>query len=113
MKLLPMKSNGHADECMCDMCMALLNDDEPKSEVFGGSKTFRDFVNSVCNDYTPKEAYIYPKFAVLQFEWSTDRKRMMSYLEEHSSDRYTGVHFDDDNEYWAVLIDVTGEGPIE
>lgn len=112
MKALPMKTNGHADDCMCESCIALMQElHEPK--IFGQWHTFRDFVDGMCDFKTPKNAYIYPKFAVLQFEWASDRRVACEYLEEHSSDRYTGVHFEDDDEYWLVLIDVTGEVPEE
>jgi hypothetical protein len=103
-----MKSNGHAADCACIVCKG---DEEPK--VFGQWKSFRDFVDGMCDAFHPKNAYIYPKFACFEFEWASDRRKFVDYIEDGSADRYTGVHVDDDDDYWAVIIDVTGEVPNE
>jgi hypothetical protein len=106
---LKKNKNGHVEGCGCLVCKH-----EHKDEIgpFGQWSKFRDFVDAMCDQFKPKKVIIYPKFAVLKFDWTTDRKRMLDYLEDRSQDRYTGIYFEGD-EYDAVIIDVTEEGPTE
>lgn len=106
MKALPMKANGHGADCKCIVCK------DEELGPFGQWEKFRDFIDAMCSQFKPEDCWIYPKFSVMKFEWSTDRKRMLDYLEDRSADRYTGIYFDGD-EYDAVIIDVTEEGPTE
>jgi ribosomal protein S26 len=101
-----MRSNGHSDVCICLDCKELYGDKEPM--VYGQWKTFRDFVDAMSDTRDLETVYIYPKFAVLDFRWTADAKKMVNYLEDRSADRYTGIHFDQ-NSYNVVLIDVANK----
>lgn len=105
MKALPMNKNGHAQDCKCLTCKP----EEEEIGPFGQWDEFRDFVDGMCDLFKPKNAYIYPTFACLEFNWSTDRVRMENYLDDRSADRYTGIHFSSDDKYWLVVIDITEE----
>ena len=79
-------------------------------QKYGQWKTFRDFVDAMGDLFKPENLYIYEKFAVFDFRWTIDSKKMHDYLENRSAKCYTGIHFDQDS-YMMVTIDVAdGEG---
>jgi hypothetical protein len=87
---------------------------EKENVGYGVYKTFRDFVDGMADkkQLEPETIYIYekskPMFAVFNYKWTIDAKKMADYLEESSADCYTGVHFERDS-YLVVLIDVANK----
>jgi len=108
-----MRSNGHSDCCVCPACVKLVTEEkENEIMVYGKWKTFRDFVDGMCDMFDVEKAYIYPKFAVLDFRWTADAKKLHDYLEDRSATRYTGIHFDQ-NSFLLVIIDVAKEEEVD
>lgn len=93
---------AHSPQCACKTCWNAKNK-EPKK--YGIYVDFRAMVDRFCDQFKPLECYIYPKFAVMDFQYTAACERFCEYLEKGSADSYTGVHYDQGG-LKVALIDV-------